>query len=130
MVSKAKDQSTHRRGSSGDFRKPLVLFTPKSLLRHKLCTSTLEDFGPGSSFHRVLWDDAQKGNSDLTLNEDAQIKRVVLCSGKVYFDLLDERDERGLKDTYILRVEQMYPFPAMSLMREFGPLLSPISSGF
>ena len=107
-----------RRQMARDFRKPLVLFTPKSLLRHKLCTSTLEDFGPGSSFHRVLWDDAQKGNSDLTLNEDAQIKRVVLCSGKVYFDLLDERDERGLKDTYILRVEQMYPFPAMSLMRE------------
>ncbi|MEM9320590.1 MAG: 2-oxoglutarate dehydrogenase E1 component [Pseudomonadota bacterium] len=107
-----------RRQLHRDFRKPLVLMTPKSLLRHKLAVSTAADFTTGSSFHRVLWDDAQQGNSDTKLVADDKIKRVVMCSGKVYYDLLEERDERGLKDVYILRLEQFYPFPALSLVKE------------
>ncbi|WP_412565467.1 2-oxoglutarate dehydrogenase E1 component [Thalassobius sp. MITS945101] len=107
-----------RRQLHRTFRKPLVLMTPKSLLRHKLCVSEAEDFTTGSSFHRVLWDDAQKGNSDTNLVADDKIKRVVMCSGKVYFDLLEERDARGLDDVYLLRVEQFYPFPAMALTKE------------
>ena len=92
--------------------------TPKSLLRHPLCISDAEDFTTGSTFHRVLWDDAQKGHSDLKLKPDAKIKRVVICSGKVYYDLLAERDKRGLDDVYLLRLEQFYPFPAMSMVKE------------
>ena len=107
-----------RRQLHRTFRKPLILMTPKSLLRHKLCISEAEDFTTGSSFHRVLWDDAQKGNSDTKLVADDKIKRVVMCSGKVYFDLLEERDARGIDDVYLLRVEQFYPFPAMSLTKE------------
>jgi 2-oxoglutarate dehydrogenase E1 component len=107
-----------RRQLHRDFRKPLVLMTPKSLLRHKLAVSDAEDFTTGSSFHRVLWDDAQKGHSDTQLVADSKIKRVVMCSGKVYFDLLEERDARGIDDIYLLRVEQFYPFPAISLVKE------------
>ena len=107
-----------RRQLHRDFRKPLVLMTPKSLLRHKLCVSKAEEFTTGSSFHRVLWDDAQHGNSDTTLVSDDKIKRVVLCSGKVYFDLLEERDARGIDDIYLMRVEQFYPFPAISAVQE------------
>ncbi|WP_164659427.1 2-oxoglutarate dehydrogenase E1 component [Tropicibacter sp. Alg240-R139] len=107
-----------RRQLHRTFRKPLILVTPKSLLRHKLAISTAEDFTTGSSFHRVLWDDAQKGNSDTQLVADDKIKRVVMCSGKVYYDLLEERDARGIDDVYILRIEQYYPFPAHSLINE------------
>ena len=107
-----------RRQLHRDYRKPLVLMTPKSLLRHKLAVSRAEEFTDGSSFHRVLWDDAQYGNSDTELKPDDKIARVVLCSGKVYFDLLEERDARGLDDIYLLRVEQFYPFPALSLVKE------------
>ncbi|MCC5965690.1 MAG: 2-oxoglutarate dehydrogenase E1 component [Natronohydrobacter sp.] len=107
-----------RRQIHRSFRKPLVLMTPKSLLRHKLCISEAEDFLEGSSFHRVLWDDAQKGNSDTQLVSDDKIRRVVMCSGKVYYDLLEERDARGIEDFYLLRVEQFYPFPAMALLKE------------
>ncbi|WP_068114110.1 2-oxoglutarate dehydrogenase E1 component [Tropicimonas marinistellae] len=107
-----------RRQLHRSFRKPLVLMTPKSLLRHKLCINTREDFTEGSSFHRVLWDDAEYGNSETKLQPDDQIKRVVMCSGKVYFDLLEERDARGIDDIYLLRIEQFYPFPAISLVKE------------
>ena len=107
-----------RRQIHRTFRKPLVLMTPKSLLRHPMCISDAEDFTTGSTFHRVLWDDAQKGHSDLKLKSDAKIKRVVICSGKVYYDLLAERDKRGQDDTYLLRLEQFYPFPAMSMVKE------------
>jgi 2-oxoglutarate dehydrogenase E1 component len=107
-----------RRQIHRTFRKPLVLMTPKSLLRHPMCISDADDFTTGSTFHRVLWDDAQKGHSDLKLKADAKIKRVVICSGKVYFDLLAERDKRGQDDTYLLRLEQFYPFPAMSMVKE------------
>ena len=108
-----------RRQLHRQFRKPLVLMTPKSLLRHKRVVSTLPQFGPGTSFHRVLWDDAQflEGQS-IELKPDAEIKRVVLCSGKVYYDLYDEREKRGLDDVYLLRMEQLYPFPARALIQE------------
>jgi 2-oxoglutarate dehydrogenase E1 component len=107
-----------RRQIHRSFRKPLMLVTPKSLLRHKLCVSDLSGFTEGSSFHRVLWDDAQQGHSDTQLQPDDKIKRVVMCSGKVYYDLLEERDRRGLDDVYLLRIEQFYPFPAISLVKE------------
>ena len=107
-----------RRQLHRSFRKPLILMTPKSLLRHKLAVSKTEEFTTGSSFHRVLWDDAQYGNSDTTLVSDDKIKRVVMCSGKVYYDLLEERDARGIDDVYILRFEQFYPFPAISAVKE------------
>ncbi|MCB1353934.1 MAG: 2-oxoglutarate dehydrogenase E1 component [Rhodobacteraceae bacterium] len=113
-----------RRQLHRSFRKPLVLMTPKSLLRHKMAVSKLKDFARGSSFHRVLWDDADKGGSSglstATLAEDDKIRRVVMCSGKVYFDLLAERDARDLSDVYIMRLEQFYPFPALSLTKELG----------
>ncbi|MEM6972141.1 MAG: 2-oxoglutarate dehydrogenase E1 component [Pseudomonadota bacterium] len=109
-----------RRQLHRSFRKPLILMTPKSLLRHKRCVSTLDDLAEGSSFHRVLWDDAQLGKSEMQLKPDADIKRVVMCSGKVYYDLLEKRDAEGLDDVYILRLEQFYPFPALSLTRELG----------
>ena len=107
-----------RRQRHRTFRKPLILVTPKSLLRHKLAVSKAEEFTTGSSFHRVLWDDAQHGNSDTKLVADDKIKRVVLCSGKVYYDLLEERDARGIDDVYLMRIEQYYPFPAISLVKE------------
>ncbi|UYV36220.1 2-oxoglutarate dehydrogenase E1 component [Rhodobacteraceae bacterium D3-12] len=107
-----------RRQIHRSFRKPLILMTPKSLLRHKLAVSTAEDFTTGSSFHRVLWDDAQQGLSETKLKADKQVKRVVMCSGKVYYDLLEERDARGIDDIYLMRIEQFYPFPAHSLLNE------------
>jgi len=109
-----------RRQLHRSFRKPLVLFTPKSLLRHKRCISRLEEMSDGSSFHRVLWDDAELGVSDVTLKPDAEIKRVVISSGKVYYDLLETRDQNGLDDVYLLRLEQFYPFPALSLTKELS----------
>ncbi|MFP5480661.1 MAG: 2-oxoglutarate dehydrogenase E1 component [Alphaproteobacteria bacterium] len=109
-----------RRQLHRTYRKPLILMTPKSLLRHPMCISRAEDFTDGSTFHRVLWDDAQKGNSTLKLKADDQIKRVVLCSGKVYYDLLAERDKQGMEDTYLLRVEQLYPVPTVSLSQELS----------
>ena len=107
-----------RRQLHRSYRKPLILMTPKSLLRHKLCISDAADFTEGSSFHRVLWDDAQKGHSDTKLVSDDKIKRVVMCSGKVYYDLLEERDARGIDDIYLMRFEQFYPFPAISALKE------------
>jgi len=108
-----------RRQMRRNFRKPLVLMTPKSLLRHRRCVSTLADMGPGSSFHRVLWDDGEaRPGSTVKLAPDSRIRRVVMCSGKVYFDLLEERERRGIDDVYLLRVEQFYPFPAHSILHE------------
>ena len=107
-----------RRQLHRSFRKPLILVTPKSLLRHKLCVSDKSNFIDGSSFHRVLWDDAESGLSETNLVPDKKIKRVVMCSGKVYFDLLEERDKRDINDIYLLRFEQFYPFPAISAVKE------------
>ncbi len=109
-----------RRQMHRTYRKPLIMMTPKSLLRHKLAISKTEEFTTGSSFHRVLWDDAQYGNSDTELMDDSKIRRVVMCSGKVYYDLLEERDARGIKDVYLLRLEQFYPFPAISMVKELS----------
>ncbi len=104
-----------RRQIRRNFRKPLIMMTPKSLLRHKRCISPLEEMGPNTTFHRVLWDDAD-GTDGLAADE--KIRRVVLCSGKVYYDLLEEREKRGIKDVYILRMEQLYPFPQKALTTE------------
>jgi 2-oxoglutarate dehydrogenase E1 component len=110
-----------RRQLHRQFRKPLVLMTPKSLLRHKRVVSTLAEFGPGSSFHRLLWDDAQLRQGEaITLKPDAEMRRVVLCSGKVYYDLYEEREKRGVDDVYLLRMEQLYPFPARALIQELS----------
>ncbi len=110
-----------RRQVRRNFRKPLVLFTPKSLLRHKRATSRLSEFGPDSSFHRLLWDDADHGNdAALKLVPDERIRRVVLCTGKVYYDLYQERAERAIDDIYLLRLEQIYPFPARALITELS----------
>ena len=95
--------------------------TPKSLLRHKRAVSELNEFSPGSSFHRVLWDLAETSpGCTLTLAADNEIERVILCSGKVYYDLFDEREKRGLDKVQIIRIEQLYPFPSNALMRELA----------
>ncbi|MGI9482049.1 MAG: 2-oxoglutarate dehydrogenase E1 component [Hyphomicrobiales bacterium] len=110
-----------RRQMNREFRKPLVLMTPKSNLRSKRNVSKLEEFGPDSTFHRVLWDDAQHlPDQKIRLVSDKKIKRVVLCTGKVYFDLYEEREKRGIKDIYLLRLEQLYPFPFKALVKEMG----------
>jgi 2-oxoglutarate dehydrogenase E1 component len=115
-----------RRQLHRKFRKPLIIMTPKSLLRHKRVISKLTDLTPDTTFHRVLWDDADKreGHSlpgdAIAIKPDDQIKRVVLCSGKVYYDLYETRQAEGIDDVYIMRVEQLYPFPARSLIEELG----------
>jgi 2-oxoglutarate dehydrogenase E1 component len=112
-----------RRQVKRDFRKPLILMTPKSLLRHKRATSTLVEMGPESCFHRLLWDDAEAPGPKKTtikLAADDKIRRVVLCSGKVYYDLLEDREKRGIDDVYLLRLEQLYPFPAKALLDELN----------
>jgi 2-oxoglutarate dehydrogenase E1 component len=106
-----------RRQLLRDIRKPLILMTPKSLLRHKRAVSRLEEFAIGASFHRFLLDDAEMApDSTIALVEDAKIRRVVLCSGKVYYDLFEEREKRGINDVYLLRIEQLYPFPLKALI--------------
>ncbi|MFT8243859.1 2-oxoglutarate dehydrogenase E1 component [Roseomonas sp. BN140053] len=103
-----------RRQLKANYRKPLVQMTPKSLLRHKLAVSSLSEFGPGSAFRTVLPEvDA--------LGPDEQVKRVVLCTGKVYYDLLQARRDAGLTDVAILRVEQLYPFPKKALAAALTP---------
>ena len=110
-----------RRQLKRDFRKPLILMTPKSLLRHKRAVSTIAELSGESSFHRLLWDDAQYlGNEPIKLVKDSKIRRVVLCSGKVYYDLYEEREKRGIDDIYLLRVEQLYPFPTKALITELS----------
>jgi 2-oxoglutarate dehydrogenase E1 component len=95
--------------------------TPKSLLRHKRAMSRLDEMGPDTSFHRILWDDAQLSPGEkIKLVADDKIRRVLLCSGKVYYDLYEEREKRGIDDVYILRVEQLYPFPTKALVSELS----------
>jgi 2-oxoglutarate dehydrogenase E1 component len=125
----------------------LILMTPKSLLRHKRAVSRLDELASGTSFHRVLWDDAQptpppqatptlpsaasggglgRGSAGeardgvIKLVSDDKIRRVVLCSGKVYYDLYEEREKRGIDDIYLLRIEQLYPFPSKALVTELS----------
>ncbi|MGL4239489.1 MAG: 2-oxoglutarate dehydrogenase E1 component, partial [Beijerinckiaceae bacterium] len=110
-----------RRQLKRDFRKPLILMTPKSLLRHPRCKSTLAEFAEGSTFHRWIHDDAERlPGGPLKLAKDGKIRRVILCSGKVYYDLLEDREKRGADDVYIMRVEQLYPFPLKSLAQELS----------
>lgn len=99
-----------RRQMRRDFRKPLIIMTPKSLLRHKLAVSPKKEFIGDTTFHRYLWDDNWKN-----LKKPEKIRRVILCSGKVYYDLYEEREKRGIDDIIILRVEQLYPFPHAAL---------------
>jgi 2-oxoglutarate dehydrogenase E1 component len=106
-----------RRQLKRDIRKPLVIMTPKSLLRHKRATSPLAMMAEGTSFHRLLWDDAEMlPGETIKLAADDKIRRVILCTGKVYFDLYEEREKRGLSDIYLLRVEQLYPWPHKALI--------------
>lgn len=101
-----------RRQLHRDFRKPLVVMSPKSLLRHKLAVSDLADFAKGTKFRPVI------GEEKFT--DKAAVKRVILCSGKVYYDIFEKRQELGLKDTAIIRLEQLYPFPAEQLEIELS----------
>ncbi|MFL5042525.1 MAG: 2-oxoglutarate dehydrogenase E1 component [Xanthobacteraceae bacterium] len=108
-----------RRQLKREIRKPLILMTPKSLLRHKRAVSRLDELGFGATFHRVLWDDAQMlPDAKIQLVSDDKIRRVVLCSGKVYYDLYEEREKRGIDDIYLMRVEQLHPFPTKALVQE------------
>ena len=102
-----------RRQLRRSYRKPLIVMSPKSLLRHKHCVSALEEFAPGTHFHRVI------GEADgYAVGED--IRRVVLCSGKVYYDLLERRSEQDITDVALLRMEQITPFPSRSLTVELS----------
>ena len=96
-----------RRQMHRGFRKPLIIMTPKSLLRHPLAKSELEDFIGESHFRRIM--------SDRTPPADEKVKRLVLCSGKVGYDLMEARDENGLEDVTVVRLEQLYPFPGEPL---------------
>ena len=92
-----------RRQMLRPFRKPLIIMTPKSLLRHRRAVSRLDDLGPGTSFHRVLDDDRAP--------DPEAVRRLILCSGKLFYDLAEARDAEDRDDVYILRIEQLYPFP-------------------
>jgi 2-oxoglutarate dehydrogenase E1 component len=123
-----------RRQVKRNFRKPLILMTPKSLLRHKKCVSNLSDMATGSSFHRVLWDgrdarmpdaallEAQRAEGRGGLKAAKDIRRVVLCSGKVYFDLLEKCEAENIDDVYLMRLEQLYPVPLGPLLAELEPM--------
>ena len=112
-----------RRQMHRDFRKPLIIMTPKSLLRHKHCISQIEDFSKKNSFHRILWDHAMdpKTKGFIELKKPKKIKKVILCSGKIYFDLLEAREKMKRNDVVFYRIEQLYPFPAKTLVKELQP---------
>ena len=112
-----------RRQMHRDFRKPLVIMTPKSLLRHKQCISNINDFSKENSFHRVLWDHAidPKSKGFIKLRKSHKIKKVILCSGKIYFDLIEAREKLKRDDVIFFRIEQLYPFPVKSLVKELKP---------
>ena len=108
-----------RRQIHRDFRKPLIIMTPKSLLRNKYCTSNLEDFGKENFFHRILNDHAlEKRSNFIKLKDNNLIKKVILCSGKIYFDLLEAREKNKKDDVVFYRIEQLYPFPVKNLVSE------------
>ena len=112
-----------RRQMHRDFRKPLIIMTPKSLLRNKYCVSNLEDFSKDNSFHRILWDHAidPKSKGFIKLKKSSEIKKIILCSGKIYFDLLAVREKLKKDDVVFYRIEQLYPFPAKTLVKELKP---------
>ena len=108
-----------RRQIHRGFRKPLIVMTPKSLLRNKRCISSIKDFGQKNSFHRVLTDLADiKDYGLIKLKKDKNISKVIMCSGKVYFDLLEAREKIKNDNVYIIRIEQLYPFPVKTLAKE------------
>ncbi len=110
-----------RRQLHREIRKPLIVMTPKSLLRHKRAVSRLEELAKGTTFHRILYDDAQMLPGEaVKLVPDEKIRRIVLCSGKVYYDLYEEREKRGMDDIYLMRVEQLYPVPLKALVAELS----------
>src|SRR3954465_9829013 len=110
-----------RRQLKREIRKPLILMTPKSLLRHKRAVSTLAETSGESPFPRLLWNDPQQSWRDsVKLVRDNKIRRVVMCSGKVYYDLYEEREKRDVNDVYLLRIEQLYPVPLKALVQELG----------
>ena len=96
-----------RRQMHRPFRKPLIIMTPKSLLRHPLARSPSSDFVGEGHFMRIL--------SDTNAPDDKKVRRLVLCSGKVAYDLIEARDAAGLDDVSIVRLEQLYPFPGEPL---------------
>ena len=106
-----------RRQMHREFRKPLIIMTPKSLLRHKKCVSDISEFSKKSTFHRVLEDDAySKMNNLLELKKrDEKIKKVVICSGKIYYDLIEARENFKNNSVTFIRIEQLYPFPVKTL---------------
>jgi len=112
-----------RRQLKRNFRKPLILMTPKSLLRHKKCVSSLAEMESGSSFHRVLWDDRdeRQKKSEAALKPAKHIRRIVMCTGKVYYDLLEKCEAENIDDVYLMRLEQLYPVP-------HGPLLAELEN--
>ena len=112
-----------RRQLLRDFRKPLIMMAPKSLLRNKYCTSELKDFSKENSFHRVMWDHSMDPETKgfIKLKSNSDIKKVILCSGKVYFDLLAAREKLKKNDVILFRIEQLYPFPVKSLVKELKP---------
>ena len=91
--------------------------TPKSLLRHKHCVSDLDDFNKKNSFHRVLWDHAidPKTKGFIKLKKSGKIKKVIICSGKIYYDLIEAREKYKNNKVTFIRLEQLYPFPAKTL---------------
>ncbi len=108
-----------RRQMHRDFRKPLIVMTPKSLLRHKKCVSNLQDFNKKNFFHRILEDHAYLKESKLIkLKKDKKIKKVVMCSGKIYFDLIEAREKAKNDTTVFIRIEQLYPFPIKKLGKQ------------
>lgn len=110
-----------RRQIKREIRKPLILMTPKSLLRHKRAVSRLDELATDTTFHRLLWDDAQVlPNEKIKLVADDKMRRVIMCSGKVYYDLYEEREKRGIDDMYLLRIEQLFPFPSKALVTELA----------
>ncbi len=112
-----------RRQLLRDFRKPLIMMAPKSLLRNKYCTSELKDFSKENSFHRVMWDHSMDPETKgfIKLKSNSDIKKVILCSGKIYFDLLAAREKLKKDDVILFRIEQLYPFPVKSLVKELKP---------
>src|SRR5947207_2344731 len=109
-----------RRQMHRSFRKPLVLMTPKSLLRHKLCVSSLEELTQGG-FRTVIDDIALGGAPEAGVTiERGGVRRILLCSGKIYYELLAARRERAIDSVALVRVEQLYPFPAKELEAVFA----------
>ena len=111
-----------RRQVKRNFRKPLINMSPKSLLRHKLCVSTFKEMSDDTEFHRLLWDDAEyrPDGGFIKLRADKDIKRVILCTGKVYYELFEAREELKRDDVYLLRIEQLYPYPDDAVREELS----------